>query len=276
MPHRILVVDSDGEARERTSELLTRHGYGVQAVEGASPALELLRRDSYDLVVAADGTDGGSLEFLGHARAVCNGAKAIILGQEDPARVLDAMRGHAYSYFHQPVSENAFLDMVHRAVAASGWEHDMRLVSALPDWLSLYVRCTLDAAERTVQFVRETEISLPGGACEQVASAFRELLLNAVEHGGGLDPGKRVRAALIRTTHALVGHVQDPGPGFSLDRLPHAAISNPGDAPIRHVEVRAERGQRPGGFGILMCRSMVDELRYSERGNQVVFVKYLK
>ncbi|SPF46834.1 hypothetical protein SBA4_3580017 [Candidatus Sulfopaludibacter sp. SbA4] len=37
-----------------------------------------------------------------------------------------------------------------------------------------------------------------------------------------------------------------------------------------------EQGQRPGGFGILMTRNLVDELIYNERGNAVLFVKYLK
>ena len=34
-------------------------------------------------------------------------------------------------------------------------------------------------------------------------------------------------------------------------------------------------GQRPGGFGILMSRQLVDDLLYNERGNAVLFVKYL-
>ena len=70
-------------------------------------------------------------------------------------------------------------------------------------------------------------------------------------------------------------HIHDPGSGFSLDFLPHAAISNPDGSPIRHVEIRAEQGQRPGGFGILMSRNLVDDLLYNERGNAVLFVKYL-
>ena len=61
-----------------------------------------------------------------------------------------------------------------------------------------------------------------------------------------------------------------------MDSLPHAAISNPEDSPIRHAEVRAEIGKRPGGFGILMTRNLVDELMYNERGNAVLFVKYLR
>ena len=74
---------------------------------------------------------------------------------------------------------------------------------------------------------------------------------------------------------ALIVQIQDPGKGFSLDSVPHAAISNPDDSPIRHVEVRVEAGQRPGGFGILMSRNLVDELVYNERGNGVLFIKYL-
>jgi len=73
----------------------------------------------------------------------------------------------------------------------------------------------------------------------------------------------------------VIVHIHDPGKGFSLDLLPHAAISNPEDSPTKHVEVRANEGRRPGGFGILMTRNLADELLYNERGNAVLFVKYL-
>ena len=36
-----------------------------------------------------------------------------------------------------------------------------------------------------------------------------------------------------------------------------------------------EKGCRPG-FGILMVRNLVDEPLYNERGNSVLFVKYLR
>ena len=32
---------------------------------------------------------------------------------------------------------------------------------------------------------------------------------------------------------------------------------------------------RPGGFGLLLVRAMVDELLYNEAQNEVVFIKYL-
>jgi anti-sigma regulatory factor (Ser/Thr protein kinase) len=149
------------------------------------------------------------------------------------------------------------------------------VISADPAWVGFDVRCKMEAAERATQFAREIVSDLPGRACEDVTAAFRELLFNAIEHGGKLDPRKRVRVSLVHGGRSLVGQIQDPGKGFSLGRLPHAAISNPDEAPTKHVEIREEQGQRPGGFGILISRSLVDELAYNERGNVAQFVKYL-
>jgi anti-sigma regulatory factor (Ser/Thr protein kinase) len=38
---------------------------------------------------------------------------------------------------------------------------------------------------------------------------------------------------------------------------------------------RAEKGMRPGGFGMLIVRQIVDEVVYNEKGNEVVLIKYL-
>jgi anti-sigma regulatory factor (Ser/Thr protein kinase) len=107
-----------------------------------------------------------------------------------------------------------------------------------------------------------------------IAFAFRELLINAIEHGGKLDPEKKVDVACIRLSGAILYYVRDPGEGFSFDALAHAAVgSAPGD-PISHVAVRQAAGLRPGGFGILLTRNIADELVYNERGNEVLLVKY--
>ena len=39
----------------------------------------------------------------------------------------------------------------------------------------------------------------------------------------------------IRTQHSIVYYIRDPGQGFSIDQIPHAAISHP-DAPFEHAE----------------------------------------
>jgi anti-sigma regulatory factor (Ser/Thr protein kinase) len=39
---------------------------------------------------------------------------------------------------------------------------------------------------------------------------------------------------------------------------------------------RAQRGLRSGGFGLLITRQVVDEMIYSERGNEVILIKHLR
>ena len=34
-------------------------------------------------------------------------------------------------------------------------------------------------------------------------------------------------------------------------------------------------GIRPGGFGVLLTKKLVDDLIYSEQGNDVLLIKYL-
>ena len=110
---------------------------------------------------------------------------------------------------------------------------------------------------------------------ESIGYAFRELLLNAVEWGGKLDPTRTVRISCLRAKRMLLYRIADPGPGFNIEDLPHAAIGQPPDDPIAHMQVREAKGIRPGGFGLLMVRASVDELLYNEKRNEVVFVKYL-
>ena len=67
--------------------------------------------------------------------------------------------------------------------------------------------------------------------------------------------------------------IRDEGPGFDLSNLPHAA--DPED-PERHMVHRDALGLRPGGFGILMTRGLVDEMSYNPRGNEVRLVKFVQ
>jgi anti-sigma regulatory factor (Ser/Thr protein kinase) len=236
-----------------------------------------LRRSPCELVLAGQGRNGlDNLKLLRRVRALLPKTKVIVAGDSNPVNVVRAIRDHAYSYFHKPLVGQPVADMVQQALEADSWLDDIRVVSARPEWITLDIRSKLAAAERSIQFLRELHADLAPNMRDDIAAAFRELLLNGIEHGAKSDPRKRVRASFLRTARSIIVHIHDPGKGFSLDMLPHAAISNPDDSPVRHVEFREEHGQRPGGFGILMTRNMVDELLYNERGNSALFVKYLK
>ncbi len=151
---------------------------------------------------------------------------------------------------------------------------EVQVQSALPGWICLRIAPNLEARARVVDFFRSQMENLPTDLCEKLSLALHELLGNAIEHGCE-GPNCRVEFMFIRTSRMLLFQVKDVGTGFSLDDIPHAALNNPPEEPLRHVEYRSQNGMRPGGFGIMMVKQIADELIYNEKGNQVVMIKYL-
>lgn len=151
----------------------------------------------------------------------------------------------------------------------------IEVVSLLPEWVELRVPSDLTVISPLQELVTQLEAGLSPEVSEAISRAFREMLCNAIEYGGHLDPAALVEVRLMRLEHAFICRIKDPGDGFDPCTLDHAAINNPNDNPVRHAFVREEKGLRGGGFGILLVSQLVDELVYNERHNEVQFVKYL-
>jgi anti-sigma regulatory factor (Ser/Thr protein kinase) len=199
----------------------------------------------------------------------------IILADEStPADVITSMREHAFSYFSKPFSPDALAVMIQLAIEEPCWDDGIDVISATPEWIRILARCDLKTADRVIQFFDEIA-ELPGRERGAVGMAFREMLINAIEHGGRLDPDQQVEISYVRARHMVKCRISDPGEGFTLDEIPHAAIANPTDDPVRHLEIRDAQGMRPGGFGVLLAQRLVDQLVYNEQGNEVVLIKYL-
>ena len=148
--------------------------------------------------------------------------------------------------------------------------------SSSPDWICLRIDPDLDLKFRIVGFFRSHLLhDLAPELCERLCVAIDELLANAIEHGSKAQRECGVELNYIRTSRSILLQLRDAGNGFSWSKLPHAAVNNPVEDPLRHVEIRSEMGLRPGGFGIMLVRQIADELIYNEYGNSVLFVKYL-
>ena len=273
---RLLMVQEDASVRESLARLLQRKDRRLKEVSEVPKAVALLRAERFDLVVAGHGSNGtDAMSLLQRLQAVRPDTKVILIGEPNPSRAISAVRAQAYGYVHVPFSGSYVADMVQQALVASSWREDIHILSGRPEWFTMDVRCRMEAAERATHLARELTSDLEFSACEDVTAAFRELLLNGIEHGGRSNPRKHVRVSVLRVAQAIVVHMSDPGKGFSFEKIAHAAVSNPENLPTLHAEIREQQGQRPGGFGILMASRLVDELLYNERGNEVLFVKKL-
>jgi anti-sigma regulatory factor (Ser/Thr protein kinase) len=189
--------------------------------------------------------------------------------------VVSALREHAFSFFSTPYSLDALAQVIRIAMEGPCWDDGIEVLSATPAWVRLVAQCDLNTAERVMQFFHEM-IDLPEDEKNEVALAFREMLLNAIRHGGQFDSSQYVEISYVRARHMVECRVKDPGQGFSLSELYHAAVSNPDDDPTRHLHYREASGLPAGGYGILLSQHLVDELIYNEKGNEVLLVKYIR
>jgi len=271
-----LLIDPDTEVMNALIHVLRPPEWDIQTAVDNLQALSLVQTARFDLILTSARSSGREdVDLLRKIRRVHSHTQVIILtDQSTPQDVIDAIREGAFSYFSHPFSVPALADMVRSAIEGPRWDDGIELLIAKPEWLRLAARCDLGTADRMLQFVQEM-IELPEGEKNEVASALRELLVNAMEHGGKLDPEKYVELTYLRTKRAVSCRIKDPGVGFSLSEISHAAVANPPDDPLRHINYRQAESLRPGGFGLLLARNSVDELIYSDKGNEVLLIKYL-
>jgi len=275
-PRRALLIDSSPELNSMLTDLCDQHDWDIRSAKDNQEALELSQSCPFDLIITGERTSGQQdIEMLRRLRLVRPHTRLIILTDEfTPGDVLNSIRERAFSYFARPFSTEELAEIVRSAMTTPFWDDGIEILSATANWVRLAVRCDLATADRLIQFYREAS-DLPDNETEQVATALREILLNAIEHGGKFDASQHVEVSYVRTRHMVLCKVKDPGTGFSLEELKHSALGNPPDEPFRHISEREAQGIRPGGFGILMAKELVDDLLYNQPGNEVLLIKYL-
>ncbi|HWC15693.1 MAG TPA: response regulator [Terriglobales bacterium] len=273
---RVLVADDDNALRHAIATILKNGGHKVTSLDNGADALQALRRDKFDLAILDIWMPRLSgLEVLSHLRKLEAKPRIIIMTSDDtPETLVRAVREEAYDYIAKPFPPQSIVERVQRALHKDA-EPPIEVLCAQPHWFELLAPCSRAAAERIEGFILRLEAGLKEDTRAEIASAFRELLMNAVEWGGKLDPNRKVRIAYVRTPRMLMYRIADPGQGFSFENLEHAAVGQPSGDPMAHMAVREQKGIRPGGFGLLLTKAAADELIYNDKQNEVIFIRYL-
>jgi DNA-binding response OmpR family regulator len=260
--------------------------------EQADLVSRILRLRDYQPILAEDGESGLRLAREQHPDVMLldlmlpdiNGFDVCRRLRTDPATrlipvvMLTALNDVQHRVHGFRVGANAYVtkpygvdDLFEAITAARAWRASMErralhgeihvelnseitLLKDLNDFLMLVCQSTPLSQEQVIQ----------------IRQAVMEMAHNAIEWGN-----RHQSEALVNITYrihedSLEIVVQDQGPGFDRSRLPHAAVP---DDPFSHLDVREKLGLRAGGFGLLICQGMVDEMRYNDAGNQVTLIK---
>ena len=272
---RVLVLAcSDSPVMSAVSRVLS--SWRVECARDNEEALALVEKSAFDLVITDQASSSREdVELLRKARLVRPNTRLIIVADRStPADVIAAIRARAFSYITKPLSTQVVEEVLQLAIESPAWEDAIEMLSGTDAWIRLSVRCDVSTANRLQQFVREF-LDLAEVDEDKVATASREMLLNAMEYGGKFDPERRIEIAYLRARRVVLIRIKDPGEGFSFKENLDTAANNPPDDPLHHLKHREAQGIRPGGYGILLAKNLVDELFYGEKGNDVLLIKYI-
>jgi DNA-binding NarL/FixJ family response regulator len=275
-PSRVLLIGREPQLAKALEDALEARGCFFRYAVGSADTLRQLRHVPFDVIITDPATSiDEDLALVSELRAIRPGVRVIILAQErTPEEIIAALRARVFLVKSAPFDADEIAEYALRAGSAEDSPLGIEVLSANRDWVSLRVNCQRLTAERLVEFLTQLQTGIPERPRDKLMLAFREILMNAIEHGAAFHPTKVVEVVAVHTQRAIVFYVRDPGAGFRLDEIPHAAVSNPPDAPLAHLELRDTAGMRPGGFGILTAKGIVDELIYSEVGNEVLLIKH--
>ena len=201
-----LLVASGGDVDELLTKVLSSEGWSIQRVIDNQHILELARAKPFDLIVTGRETRvAEDVELLRKIRSARPHVRLIILTDKfTPGDVISAMREGAFSYFSAPFEASELAEMVRAAMAEPCWDDGIEVLSGTPEWISLTARCDLGTADRLVQFLHGVrDPSIPEAEKDHVVFAFKEILINAMEHGGHFDPSQHVEISFIRARRAI-------------------------------------------------------------------------
>ena len=92
-----------------------------------------------------------------------------------------------------------------------------------------------------------------------ICLALEEALVNAIKHGNGTDPARKVRVDVEISSKRVYIRIEDEGPGFDVAAVPDPTLP--------------ENLNRPSGRGLLLMRHYMSRVEFHGRGNVVEMEK---
>ena len=273
MARKALVVEDDPTIGLLLSQNLQRWGFEPTVFEVGRPVADWVRQQQPELVLLdlmlpdMDGYD--ICQELKLDRQTNLIPLVMVTARVQPQEKARGLEVGANYYLTKPFRDE---ELHHAITEALAWRQDLQRCGGKGE-VHFRMRSTSRHLEEVNDLLSSLFLFTPltEGQIRHLTMAVRELGRNAIEWGHRRQEDRLVTVRYNIDAEKIVIVIQDTGPGFDPEHLPHAADTSD---PAAHLLVREALGLRDGGFGILMARGLVDQLQYNETGNEVRLVKY--
>jgi DNA-binding response OmpR family regulator len=267
-----LIVEDDRDHADLASVLVEMHGFKPVVAETGKRGLELAARIQPDVILL-----DLMLPDL-HGFDVCQQLReqpetrtvpiVMVTALSDGPSRRRGFRVGANAYVGKPYGAKELFAAIDTALAWKGNLGRERVRGEIHVELDSEPIFLQDLNEFLTNLFRETPFSAE--QIMQLRQAVMEMGQNAIEWGNRHNVDELVEITYRVHDDRIEIVVRDQGAGFDPSQLPHAASP---DDPLAHMDVREKLGLREGGFGLLISRGMLDELRHNARGNEVTLIK---
>ena len=267
-----LIVEDDRDQAELAAQLVRLRDLRPIVAGTGESGLEMAREFRPDVILLdlmLPDTDGFDVcRQLRSDRRTMDTPIVMLTALNTPEHRRRGFRVGANAYVTKPYGANDLYDALK---AARAWREGLRK-ARIHGEISVELNSATTFLQEVNEFLTDlyTITPLANEQVAQLRQAVMEMGQNAIEWGN-----RHQVDLLVRITYRVFDDrveiiVKDEGKGFDREHLPHAASP---DDPLAHLDIREELGLREGGFGLLISRGMVDELRYNDLGNEVTLIK---
>ena len=269
---RVLVVEDDESVSELLCALLRTEGYEPVPTYDGAQAIDRVPTDCPDAIlldVMLPGMSGFDVCRKLKLRRETNLIPILMLtALADAESRKSGLRVGANRYITKPFEPTEMLRELRELL-----ENHRRLVDGrVRTHLELHMDSDSQLREQLNDMLDELfqQTPLTGDDIARLRYAVLEMTENAIEWGNRRKRDLQVTIGYVVSDDHLTFTITDEGAGFDPTAIAHAASD---DDPVSHMDVRQQLGLRAGGFGILITKGLVDEVRYNDRGNQVTLIK---
>jgi DNA-binding NarL/FixJ family response regulator len=268
---RVLIIGSHAPVSREIGDALTAANLPMEYSAGPADALKHLRAHSFGVVItSADSDIEENLALLEEMRSIRPGVKCIVLAQNStPDKVIAALRAKVFACFTPPFDPQEIAALASCAASDNQSRDDIEILSARPGWVSIRANCRIITAERLLSFAKELSAQLPEDARQEIVQAFREILMNAMEHGAKFNPEQVVEVNAIRTARSMVFR-------YATRHRPKGAHPRGRCTPRRSLPTSccARNRNARRGYGLSSRKRHRRRLIYNEIGNEAILIKY--
>lgn len=267
-----LIVEDHPEQAHLVQRILGLRGFEAVIAEDGETGLLMAHRHQPDVVLLdlmlPDVNGFDVCRRLRSDRATMLTPVVMLTALDDRQHRMHGFRVGANAYLTKPYG----IDQLFEAIAAArDWRESMlrqELHGEIHVEINSEITLLKDLNDFLMNVCRTTPLS--NDQVMQIRQAVMEMAQNAIEWGNQHRSDRLVEITYRVHQDSLEIIIRDQGPGFNREALPHAAVA---DDPFSHLDVRDKLGLRAGGFGLLICQGMVDEMKYNQEGNEVTLLK---